>query len=51
MVRYPHAVFLPSIWVPQNLMACDSAHIVFAQELGATLLPGTRICILLRAEE
>jgi predicted nucleic acid-binding protein len=39
ITRYPHFIFLPRIWQRRhNLSAYDSAYVVLAQELGATLI-------------
>jgi predicted nucleic acid-binding protein len=39
LTRYPHFVFLPSVWrLRHNLSAYDAAYVVLAQKLGATLL-------------
>lgn len=39
IVRYPHFVFLSRIWQRRhNLSAYDSAYVVLAEEIGATLI-------------
>jgi predicted nucleic acid-binding protein len=39
ITRYPHFVFLPTIWQHRhNLSAYDSAYVVLARELKATLI-------------
>ena len=39
ITRYPHWIFLPEIWrYRHNLSAYDSAYVVLAERLGATLI-------------
>lgn len=39
IARYPHFVFLPEIWRHRhNLSAYDTAYVVLAEQLGATLI-------------
>jgi predicted nucleic acid-binding protein len=39
ITRYPHYIFLPRIWERRhNFSAYDSAYVVLAEEIGATLI-------------